>query len=156
MIKINPTGEKFYEKYSWVIFFIIGLIILAGALPHTFGVNTDPALVQSISGQTLDELKNSRPTFFNLYHYYFRGGGLSDLGFAFFLIVISVTAYRQKQKWSWFAFLFVPVYFLSWIFLSSTLPPESVSSLFPPLIIITVLSLFGLILPLKKFFPKQT
>lgn len=106
--------EKFYEKYAWVVFLIIGVLVLIGAIPHTFGINTDPALVHAISDQTIDEIKISNPMLFNLYDFYFRGGGLSDLGFAFFLIVITLTAYRKGQKWAWYAFWFVPAYFLAW------------------------------------------
>jgi hypothetical protein len=84
----NLMNVKFYEKYAWTIFLIIGIIILAAAIPHTLGFNTDPTLVQTISGQTIDELKTSKPMFFNLYNFYFSGGGLSDLGMAFFIIII--------------------------------------------------------------------
>lgn len=153
--KTIAVNEKIYEKYAWVLFLIIGTVVLAGALPHSLGFNTDPALVQTISGKTIEDLKVSNPRFFNLYNFYFSGGGLSDLGFAFFLIVIAATAYRQGQKWSWYAFWFVPAYFLGWIALSSTLPHESISSLIPPLMAFFILSLVGLFLPLKKFFPKK-
>lgn len=146
-------NEKIYEKYAWIIFIAIGVIVLLGAIPHTFGLNTDPTLVQTISGKTIDELKVSNPMFFNLYNFYFVGGGLSDLGFAFFLIVISATAYRLRQKWAWYAFWFVPAYFLGWVVLSSTLPLESSSSLIPPLTVFIILSLIGLLLPFRKFFP---
>lgn len=151
----KKSGDKFYEKYAWIVFILIGVMVLSGAIPHTLGTNSDPALVQTISGKTIDELKISNPLFFNLYNFYFRGGGLSDLGFAFLLIVISATAYRQAQKWTWYAFWFIPAYFLGWITLSSTLPPESQSSLLPPLIVFTVLSLLGLLLPFRKFFPNK-
>ncbi|NMB84093.1 hypothetical protein GYA28_02280 [Candidatus Roizmanbacteria bacterium] len=151
----NTINEKFYEKYAWIVFLVIGALILVGAIPHTLGFNTDPALVQIISGKTIDELKISNPLFFNLYNFYFRGGGLSDLGFAFLLIVISATAYRQAQKWAWYAFWFIPAYFSGWIMLGSTLPSESQSSLFPPLTVFIILSLAGLLLPFRKFFPKR-
>jgi len=150
----NIMNEKIYEKHAWLIFLIIGVMVVAAGLPHAFGFNTDPTLVQTISGQTIDELKISNPMFFNLYNFYFSGGGLSDLGFAFFLIVISLTAYRQGQKWAWYAFWFVPAYFLAWIALSLTLPSASQSSLLLPLILIIVLSLTGLFLPFRKFFPR--
>jgi len=152
----NLANEKFYEKYAWVVFLIIGVIVLAGAIPHTFGINTDPTLVQTISGKTIDEIKTSSPMFFNLYSFYFSGGGLSDLGFAFLIIVISLFAYKQGQKWAWYSFWFIPAYFLAWTVLSSTLPSESQSSLFPPLIVIIALSLVGLLLPVRKFFSKKT
>jgi hypothetical protein len=150
----NPMNEKFYEEYAWVVFLIIGVLVLIGAIPHTFGINTDPALVHAISGQTIDEIKISNPMLFNLYDFYFRGGGLSDLGFTFFLIVITLTAYRKGQKWAWYAFWFVPAYFLAWIALSFT-TPESTSSLLLPLILLTGLSLAGLFLPYRKFFSKR-
>lgn len=146
--------EKFYEKYAWILFLVVGVMIMVGGIPHALGVNTDPTLVETISGQTIDGLKVSAPMFFNLYNFYFRGGGLSDLGFAFFLIVVSLTAFRRKEKWAWYAFWFVPVYFISWIGLSLSLPSKSSSSLIPPLMIFVVLSLGGLLLPLKRFFSK--
>lgn len=148
-------NERFYEKYAWIVFLIIGALVIVGAIPHALGFNTDPTLVQTISGKTIDELKASSPMVFNLYNFYFRGGGLSDLGFAFFLIVISMTAYRLGQKWAWYAFWFVPAYFLSWIGISLTLPSESSSSLILPLTVFIILSLVGLLLPLRKFFPRK-
>lgn len=151
----DTVNEKFYEKYAWIVFFAIGILVLIGAIPHVLGLNTDPTLVQTISGKTIDELKASNYMFFNLYNFYFRGGGLSDLGFAFFLMVISITAYRRGQKWAWYAFWFIPVYFLSWIGLSLTLPSESSSSLILPLAVFIILSLVGLLLPFRKFFPKD-
>ena len=151
----NKINEKFYEKYAWIIFLIIGILVVAGGIPHALGFNTDPKLVQTISGQTINQLKASSIMSFNLYDFYFRGGGLSDLGLAFFIIAISMTAYRQRQKWAWYAFCFIPIYFFSWIGLSSTLPPESSASLIPPLMFFIVLSISGLILPFKKFFPKS-
>ena len=153
---MNSTiSEKFYEKFAWIFFLIIGIFILVGAIPHAVGFNTDPALVQTISGKTIDELRSSSSGIFNLYNFYFRGGGLSDLGFAFFLIVISMTAYRLGQKWAWYAFWFVPTYFLSWIGLSLTLPSESSSSLILPLTVFIILSFVGLFLPFRKFFPSK-
>lgn len=148
-------NEKFYEKHAWIIFLIIGIIILAGALPHAFGFNTDPALVKNISTRSTEELKSSSQSFFSLYDFYFRGGGLSDIGVAFFLIIISLTAYRRGQKWSWFTMWFVPVYFLLWILLTFRLPTAARSSLLLPLIMIFILSILGLCLPLRKFFPKS-
>jgi hypothetical protein len=147
--------EKFYEKYAWIIFVLIGLMVLVGGIPHAFGLNTDPTLVQNISGQTIDSLKISDPLFFNLYNYYFSGGGISDIGVAFFLIVIAITAFRQAHKWAWFALWFVPVFFGSWIVLSSALPLEARTSLYTPLVAFIVLSIIGLLLPFRKFFPKK-
>lgn len=145
--------EKIYEKYAWIAFFVLGAIFLVSAVPHAFGFNTDPALVESISGTTPDDLKDSNPMFFDLYSYYFMGGALSDIGFAFLITVISATAYRRGDRWAWYAFWLVPVYFLGWVALSFTI--ESSSSTRPYLMVFVILSLVGLLLPFRKFFPSK-
>lgn len=147
--------EKFYEKYAWIIFLVIGILIMAAGILHMSGINTDPTMVKFISGQAIGELQSSNPEFFDLYRFYFTGGGLSDVGFAFFLIVITLTAYRKGLKWSWYALWFVPVFFLTWILICLNLPAEAKFSLFPSLIFFIVLSFAGLLLPMKKFFAKR-
>lgn len=149
------THKKWFEEYAWVIFLILGIVVFVGGIPHFLGVNTDPILVETISGKTVEELQSSEPMFFDLYDFYFRGGGLSDVGFGFFLIVITLNGYRKGEKWAWYALCSVPVWFLAWVGLSVTLPAESQAALYPPLTIIIVLSLLGLILPFRKFFPKK-
>lgn len=151
----NVISEKFYQKYAWVIFIVIGGVVAASGLLHAVGFNTDPKLVQTISDRTIDELKLSDPKLFNLYDFYFSGGGLSDLGFSFFLILISLNAYKKGQRWAWYAFCFVPIYFLTWIAISFKLPVESRSSLLPPLAAIIISSLVGLFLPFRNFFPDK-
>jgi hypothetical protein len=153
--KVRLMNDKVYEKYAWIIFFVIGAITIVAAVPHALGLNTDPALVESIAGKSIDDLKVSNPMFFNLYNFYFSSGGLSDLGFAFLLIVISATAYRGGQKWAWYTFWFVPAFFSGFAALSLTLPLESSSSLLPPLVVFIILSLVGLLLPFRKFFPSK-
>ncbi len=145
--------EKIYEKYAWVVFFAIGAMTIVSAVPHALGLNTDPELVRNIVGMTIEDLKVSNPIFFDLYNFYFRSGGLSDFGFAFLLMVISATAYRRGEKWSWYAFWIVPAFFLGFVALSLTL--ESSSSLLPPLMMFVILSLVGLLLPFRKFFPSK-
>jgi len=146
-------NEKIYEKYAWIAFFVLGAIFLVSAVPHALGFNTDPALVESIGGMPTDDLKDSNPMFFDLYSYYFMGGGLSDIGFAFLITVISMTAYRRGEKWAWYAFWFVPAYFLGWVALGLTI--ESSSSTIPYLMVFVILSLVGLLLPFRKFFPSK-
>lgn len=149
-------NEKIYEKYAWIVFFVIGAITIVAAVPHALGLNTDPALVESIAGKSIDDLKSSNPMFFNLYNFYFSSGGLSDLGFAFLLTVTSMTAYRRGDKWAWYAFWFVPVFFLGFAALSLNLEASSSLLMLPPLMVFIILSLVGLLLPFRKFFPSKT
>ena len=132
---------KAYEKYAWILLFAIGLIFLITAVPHTLGINTDPGTVERIAGMTLNELKDSNPGFFDLHIFYFSFGGLSDLGFAFFITVISLTAYRRGEKWAWYALWFLPAYFIGSA--AITMSIESSLSLLLPLTLFVILSLLG-------------
>jgi len=146
-------NEKVYEKYAWILLFAIGVIFLVSAVPHTLGINTDPETVERIIGMTLNELKDSNPGFFDLHIFYFRFGGLSDLGFAFFITAISLTAYRKGEKWAWYAFWFLPAYFIGSAAIATSI--ESSLSLLLPLTMFVILSLLGLLLPYRKFFPSK-
>ena len=151
--------ERAYEKYAWILLFAIGVIFLVTAVPHALGINTDPETVERISGMTIDQLKDSNPGFFNLYIFYFRFGGLSDLAFAFFITAISLTAYRKGEKWAWYALWFLPAYFIGsaaiTMSIESTLSIESSLSLLLPETMFAILSLLGLLLPYRKFFPSK-
>jgi hypothetical protein len=149
-----PKIEKAYEKYAWIIISAVGLLTLVGGVPHALGYNTDPATAGSIAGMALSELKASNPRFFDLYDWYFRAGGLSDMGFAFFVTVISSTAYRRGERWAWYALWSVPVFFLGHTAITMSVVPSSASGLLPYLTLFVVLSLLGLLLPFRRFFPK--
>ena len=149
----TPRVEKAYEKYAWVIIFAIGVLIIVGGAPHALGVNTDPGLVESIVGMAMSEFKASNPNFYDLYDFYFRSGGWSDMGFAFFVTVISATAYRKGEKWAWYILWSVPVFFLGHAAITLSFG-QSTSGLIPFLTVFVILSLLGLLLPFRKFFPK--
>jgi hypothetical protein len=145
--------DKVYEKYAWVILAVIGALIFAGGIPHMLGDNSSPEIVESFVGMAISEFKSSNPNFYGLYDFYFRAGGWSDMGFAFFVIIISATAYRKGEKWAWYYLWSVPVFFLGHaaIILNFGQPT---SSLIPFIALFIVLSIVGLILPFRKYFPK--
>ena len=147
------NAEKAYEKYAWILIFVIGVITFVTGFVHALGINTDPTSAESIIGIKLSELKISNPSFFNLYNFYFRFGGLSDLGFAFFIIVISTTAYRMGKRWAWYAFWFIPAFFTGSAGIAISVGQSS-SDILPFITLFVILSLLGLLLPFRKFFPK--
>jgi len=142
---------KAYEKYAWMFISAIGVLTLVGGAPHALGFNTDPATAEGIVGMTLSELKASYPMFFDLYDFYFRGGGLSDMGFGFLVLMLSLTAYRKGERWAWYVLWSVPVFFLGFVAIAMSI---GASGLLPFLMLFVVLSLLGLLLPFRRFFPK--
>lgn len=145
--------DKLYEKYAWIIISAIGVLTILGGLPHALGVNTDPTTAESIVGIALSDLKALNPMFFDLYDFYFRFGGWSDVGFAFLMTVISSTAYRKGERWAWYTLWIVPIYFLGSAAIIMSVGPSAMG-LLPFLALFTILPLLGLLLPFRKFFPK--
>ncbi len=127
---------------------------MVGGIPHTLGVNSDPTTPEGIIGMGLSEFEVSNPNFFNLYDFYFRAGGWSDMGFAYFVIAISATAYRKGEKWAWYILWVVPAFFLGHAAIAMNFG-QSIAHLIPFLAVFTVLSTLGLLLPIRKFFPKE-
>ena len=144
----NPKAKRFYHKYAWILLFAIGVVVLIPGLFHYFGINTDPATAEEILGMSLNELEESNPRTFNLYAFYFRFGGLSDVGFGFLVAVISATAYRKGRTWAWYTLWSVPVFFAA----SAALLNIHGLSIIAP-IVIAIVALFGLLLPFRTFFP---
>ncbi len=146
--------ERAYEKYAWVILAVIGALIMVGGIPHSLGVNSDPTTPESIIGMGLSEFEASNPMFFDLYDFYLRGGGLSDMGVAFYIIVISATAYRKGERWAWYVLWSVPAFFLGHAAITMSFG-ASLAHLLPFLAVFTALSVLGLLLPIRRFFPKE-
>jgi hypothetical protein len=140
--------EKLYQKYAWILLFVIGVLVMVPGVFHFIGINTDPATAEEILGMSLSGLEESNPEFFDLYAFYFRFGGLSDVGFGFLVAVISATAYRKGRKWAWYTLWSVLVYFAA---STALLYVYGLSILAP--IVFVILALLGLLLPFRKFFP---
>lgn len=146
----TPTADKFYHKYAWVLLFAIGLLVAIPGVFHYIGFNTDPATAEEIVGISLNELEESNPQAFDLYEFYFQFGGLSDVGFGLLVAIISATAYRNGRKWAWYTLWSVPAFFAASIVL---LYAYELSILAP--LVFVILALLGLLLPFRKFFPKD-
>jgi hypothetical protein len=76
-----------------------------------------------------------------------RAIGVASIGMGLFGILITVVAYRRREQWAWFALWYYPVFWLAH-FLGG-LPPgrDHVHQ-----ILFIILSLAGLLLPVRDFF----
>ncbi|WP_423181235.1 hypothetical protein [Arthrobacter sp. NyZ413] len=78
----------------------------------------------------------------------YRADGLASIGFGFFGALIVLVPYRRTERWAWYALWFYPVFWL--VHLLGNLPPgtDHIHQIF-----FIVLSLTGLLLPVRTFFP---
>jgi hypothetical protein len=81
---------------------------------------------------------------------YLRAIGVVSIGMGLFGLLITTIAYRRRERWAWFALWYYPVFWTA--HLLGGLPPgkDHVHQ-----VVFIVLSLAGLLLPVREFFPRR-
>jgi hypothetical protein len=79
-----------------------------------------------------------------------RSIGVASIGMGLFGLLITTIAYRRRERWAWFTLWYYPVFWTA--HLVGGLPPgrEHIHQ-----IVFIVLSLAGLLLPVRDFFPRR-
>ena len=82
---------------------------------------------------------------------FLRSIGVASIGMGLFGLLITMMAYRHRQRWAWFALWYYPLFWI--VHLVGGLPPAK-DTIHQTLFV--VLSLAGLLLPLRQFFPPKS
>jgi uncharacterized membrane protein HdeD (DUF308 family) len=79
-----------------------------------------------------------------------RAIGVASIGMGIMGLLITTIAYRRRERWAWFALWYYPLFWTA--HLTGGVPPgkEHVHQ-----IAFIVLSLAGLLLPVREFFPRR-
>ncbi|MFX0167950.1 MAG: hypothetical protein ACFE89_01225 [Candidatus Hodarchaeota archaeon] len=146
--------ERVYEKYGWVVFLALGLLWLVVGLNQIFlpsGLaETD---VQHILGMSLSELETLSPVVMDYVRWLYGTIGVLKVSWTFLMLAITLTGYRRGEKWAWYAL---------WLVIGTLVGSGLFNTLFYSdvlewlqWIIIASISLVGLLLPYRKFFPRK-
>ena len=135
-------AEKGYQRHAWMFLFAMGIFLVIYGIAHVqiglTGGTTDTGLTLSqlgAAGATADYIKMLTVE-----------KGLFGLLTAMLVFGITLKSYRKGERWAWFV-LWSPVGLAVIVTL--------LFGLNPPGIVIIVLSLPGLLLPFRKFFPRS-
>ena len=144
---------KFYEKYAWVILLALGLLWLVVGFVAVFqpeGIFEGDA--QSVTNMPWSELKASSPMAAHFVIFVYGQMGLLKISWSFFVLAITLTGYRRGEKWAWYTMWSVPVLLVCDALFSVVFIGDVSQMLqFVP---ITTITLLGLLLPYRKFFPR--
>ncbi len=79
-----------------------------------------------------------------------RAIGVATTGMGIFGVMITLKAYKRKEKWAWFTLWYYPIFWT--IHLVGGLPPgnDHIHQ-----IVFIVISLLGLLLPVRQFFSRN-
>jgi hypothetical protein len=78
--------------------------------------------------------------------------GLLKTSWSFLVLAITLTGYRRGEKWAWYTLWLVPILLVSSALFNASFVGDL--SLTLEWIPITIISLLGLLLPYRKFFPR--
>ncbi len=145
---------KSYEKYAWLILLAAGLLWLVVGFVAVFqpeGIFEADA--QSVTKIPWSELKASSPAATNFVIFVYGQMGLLKISWSFFVLAITLTGYRRGEKWAWYTMWSVPALLI----VDGLFSVVYIGDIFQMLqfIPITTITLLGLLLPYRIFFPKK-
>ena len=146
---------KVYEKYAWVILLAVGLLWLVVGIVAVFqpeGIFEGDA--QAVTNMPWSELKASSPVAANFVIFVYGQMGLLKISWTLFILAITLTGFRRGEKWAWYMMLLAPILLVTdAIFTVVYIGDISQVLSFIP---ITTITMIGLLLPYRIFFPKKT
>ena len=152
MTTVRQPQEKAYQKYAWVILFVLGILlvvnmmIVAGVEDHAYEFHED-------TGVTWQEFAADYPGVASAYTLNLELLFLIFGSLALFALVVTYFGFRQGQRWAWFTmWLFAATLALTAILFGPSKRPDP-GAIYAGFAVITVI---GLLLPIRKFFPQQS
>jgi hypothetical protein len=146
---------RVYEKYAWVILLLVGLLwLLVGFVAVFSPEGIFEADAQAVTKMPWSELKASSPTAANFVIFVYGQMGLLKINWSLFILAITLTGFRRGEKWAWYIMLLAPILLVSDAVFSVVFIGDINQALqFVP---ITTITMVGLLLPYRIFFPKKT
>ena len=145
--------ERVYEKYAWVIFLALGLLWAVVGFYQAFlpdGLAQNDA--QLITDMSWSELQASSPAATELVRWLYGAMGLLKMSWSFLVLAITLTGYRMGEKWAWYTLWLVPILLMSSALFNANFTGDVFQTLeWIPVMTVTLL---GLLLPYRKFFPR--
>ncbi len=169
-----PRKEKGYVKYSWVLLFAVSVFwVFRGLVAMTSGGAIFDTGLKALTGMGWNQIVTQSPaiaTFINGSQY---EGGLFIFGFGLIGMAVTATGYRRGVRSAWYTawiilivlLLILPLDFGANTPFATVGPPQGLtveggaagigSAFVEVTVVLTVLTLLGLLLPYRKFFPKK-
>ncbi len=145
---------RVYEKYAWVIFIGLGLLwVVVGFYQAFLPDELAEEDAQRVIDMSWSELKASSPVASELVRWLYGTLGLLKMTWSFMVLAITLTGYRRGERWAWYTLWLCPANLLGQGLFDSVLLGDF--NLMLPWIPITSISLVGLLLPIRRFFPRK-
>lgn len=109
--QLADVRKPFLARTAWRWLLVPALIVvLFGVGDIARGSAADPAIVEGLTGVTIDELEAMSPEAATVIDLQARGNGLTLVGMGLALTSIIVFGFKQWNRWAWFAAWILPVW----------------------------------------------
>lgn len=152
----SRTGRV--DGIGWVLLGLAGLpLVFFGGGAVLFGLSGSdfpvglpggPDAVAGTTGVPWDEVVSENATAMTLLRGVSRVAGLAFLGFGLLVVAVAAVPYRRGERWAWFALWVVPA------FMTGLLVHELEGDFVQMPALLLAISLGGLLLPFRVFFPR--
>jgi hypothetical protein len=102
---------RWYERYAWIVFAVIGVMGLSFALPVMLDAGAGAAVFERLDGVTVPDAiqADAEATAYLEFVYRFAFGATA--GVDLLTILVAIFAFRHGRRWAWLAFWYWPVLF---------------------------------------------
>ncbi len=146
--------ERFHEKYGWVIYLALGLLWLVVGLNQVFLPDTLMGdEVQRVTSMSLSELETLNPVAIELVRFLFGAIGNLKISWSLLVLAVTLTGYRKGERWAWYTLWLCPAILVGQGLFDSVFLGDFNEML--QWIPIMSISLLGLLIPYRKFFPRK-
>jgi hypothetical protein len=145
--------DRVYEKYAWVVFLALGVLwVVVGFVQAFFPEGLAEVDAHLITGMSWNRLKALSPEATDLVRFLYGGFGILKMSWSFFVLAVTLTGYRKGEKWAWYTLWLVPIILVSSAIFNASYTGDVYQTLeWIPIMTVTLL---GLLLPFRKFFPR--
>jgi hypothetical protein len=146
---MGTTVEKWYVKYAWIIFFVVGLLNVIAAPINLLGNPPNPPSPEAMTGLTLAEVDAQIPGMLGYISSISVQLGNFLLLTGVLIMGIAAIPFKKGERWEWYVFWILPVFILI------QLANSRGGFLWQADAAFLVVILAGLLLSYRKFFPKE-
>ncbi len=140
-------SEKAYEKYAWVLLFVSSALFLPTS---AFFINSFFVMPHVATAGDLSRALAASPSITTWMRGIFRDTAIAQLGIGVFGMSVAAVSYRRGERWAWYALWYLPLAFLAYVGSQAALR----NSIVPPSVLL-IISLLGLLLPIRQFWPRH-
>ncbi len=157
---MNPqTTEKGYVKHAWMLILLVfAFWLFRGVAGLLGGGSLFSSGLKNLTGMDWNQIVSAQPGFATFINGSLIESSLFLIGFGVFGMAIARTSYRTGDRWAWYVCWYLPLWYVSAIYLVAT-NAEGAGAAAPFLYFIysllMIVTLLGLLLPSRKFFSKK-